>query len=300
MMESRICDYEGSDYKTEFWEKGGREYEDLAERIALRRLLPQKGSRLIDLGAGFGRLADLYGGYEEVVLLDYSRSMLHQARERLGESCIYVAANLYNLPLNDACFDAAVTIRLLHHVQDIPAALGEIRRIIRPGGAYIIEYANKCHLKAILRYLLGRQNWNPFSLEPVEFSELHYDFHPTFMRESLNRAGFRIERELAVSYLRLPFLKRFFPARFLAACDGALQWTGAFCKLSPSVFLRARASGESGSHPLYPGEVELFRCPHCHGAPLKETSQSLDCPLCGRRWPIREGIYDFKESLPKN
>lgn len=288
-MELRICDYEGSDYKTEFW--GGREYEDLAERIALRRLLPKNGRRLIDLGAGFGRLADLYGGYKEVMLLDYSRSMLCQARERLGESCIYVAANVYNLPLNEACFDTAVTIRLLHHLQDLPAALKEIRRIIRPGGTYILEYPNKRHLKAILRYLLGRQKWNPFSLEPVEFAELHYDFHPTFMRENLSRAGFHIERELAVSYLRLPLFKRFFPARFLAICDGMLQWTGAFSQLSPSVFLRARVPGESE------GRAEIFRCPSCHFSPLKETLQSLDCPRCGHRWPIREGIYDFRKPL---
>ena len=48
-----ICDYEGSDY-VEFW--NGRQYEDSCERIALARLLPPGGARLIDLGAGFGRL----------------------------------------------------------------------------------------------------------------------------------------------------------------------------------------------------------------------------------------------------
>ena len=39
----RICDYEGSNYRTEFWEGKGRDYEDQVERIALRRLLPQNG-----------------------------------------------------------------------------------------------------------------------------------------------------------------------------------------------------------------------------------------------------------------
>ena len=33
-----VCDYEGSCYQTEFWEQGGREYEDRVERIALRHL----------------------------------------------------------------------------------------------------------------------------------------------------------------------------------------------------------------------------------------------------------------------
>ena len=80
-----ICDYEGSTYRTDFWEGRGREYEDLAERIALGRLLPPDGARLVEIGAGFGRLVDLYDGYQEVVLLDYSKSMLRQAQERLGQ-----------------------------------------------------------------------------------------------------------------------------------------------------------------------------------------------------------------------
>src|SRR5512140_3757891 len=63
-----VCDYEGSDYQTRFWEKGGREYEDLCEAIALRRLLPKKGQLLLELGAGAGRNTPRYQGFERVVL----------------------------------------------------------------------------------------------------------------------------------------------------------------------------------------------------------------------------------------
>ena len=45
-----VCDYEGTSYRARFWEGQGREYEDLAERIALRRLLPPTGHRLLELG----------------------------------------------------------------------------------------------------------------------------------------------------------------------------------------------------------------------------------------------------------
>ena len=83
-MRLQICDYEGSTYRIDFWEGQGREYEDLAERIALRKLLPPSGDLLMEIGAGFGRLVDLYDGYKNVVLLDYSKSMLRQAQERLG------------------------------------------------------------------------------------------------------------------------------------------------------------------------------------------------------------------------
>ncbi|MCP4423429.1 MAG: class I SAM-dependent methyltransferase, partial [Chloroflexi bacterium] len=98
-----VCDYEGSDYRTRFWENQGRDYEDRVERIALRRLMPANGSTLIEIGAGFGRLADEYVGYDKVVLFDYSRSLLREAQAQLGDDprFIYVAGNWYNMPFVD-------------------------------------------------------------------------------------------------------------------------------------------------------------------------------------------------------
>ena len=103
------CDYAGSDYRNAFWGDSKRAYEDAAERIALRRLLHPVGGRLIEIGAGFGRLADLYAGYREVILLDPAESMLRQAQERLGdEGFIYVCGSVYNLPLSDASMDTVL------------------------------------------------------------------------------------------------------------------------------------------------------------------------------------------------
>ena len=63
----RICDYEGSNYRTEFWEGKDRDYEDRVERVALRRLLPASGRRLLEIGAGFGRLTNEYAAFDQVV-----------------------------------------------------------------------------------------------------------------------------------------------------------------------------------------------------------------------------------------
>jgi len=103
-----ICNYEGSDYQASFWEKGGRAYEDAAEGVALRRLLPAKGRLLLELGAGAGRNTPRYQGFERVALLDYSRTQLEQARQRLGieKRYLYVAANIYHLPFAPGLFDA--------------------------------------------------------------------------------------------------------------------------------------------------------------------------------------------------
>src|SRR5690606_27066967 len=114
----RICDYEGSNYRIEFWESKDRNYEDRVERVALRRLLPLNGKRLLEIGAGFGRLTSEYTAFDQVVVMDYSLSQLQYAQEHLGRSgrYIYVAADAYRLPFQDGVFDAATMIRVLHHM----------------------------------------------------------------------------------------------------------------------------------------------------------------------------------------
>jgi SAM-dependent methyltransferase len=300
-----ICNYEGTSYRASFWDGHGREYEDLAERIALRRLLPPYGHRLLEVGAGFGRLADLYGGYQQVVLLDYARSGLLEARGRLEPSqgtngrFIYVAADLYHLPLAPETCNTVVTVRVLHHLVDVPAALRSLAAVTRPGGAYVLEYANKRNLKAVARYLLRRQQWSPFAAEPYEFTELNFNFHPRWMARQLADAGFTVEEFLAVSHFRSPLLKRFIPAPTLATLDGHLQRVGAAWKLTPSVFARARGPVLSSRPAPSPAEP-LFCCPTCRSLDLRPEPAALCCGGCGARWSVADGIYDFRAPAAEN
>jgi ubiquinone/menaquinone biosynthesis C-methylase UbiE len=293
--EARLCDYEDSSYRTDFWEGQGREYEDLAERLALRRLLPPAGRRLVDIGAGFGRLAEFYEGYDQVVLLDYSRSLLRQAQAHLGRDLrfVYVAANFYTMPFGDGAFDAAMMVRAMHHVERVSDLLGEVARILAGSGEYVLEFASKRHLKAIFRYALGRQRWSPFDPVPYEFVEMNYDFHPAWMRERLTEAGFHVKHQRTVSHFRLSFLKRWVPARTLAFLDGLCQPTGSWWQLTPSVFAQCTVDKPAGV-----GSSEmLFCCPACRGGDLYESATEIVCNRCGRHWAIEDGIYDFKQPL---
>lgn len=290
-----ICDYEGSHYRTDFWEDQGRHYEDLVERVALRRLLPERGRRVAHLGAGYGRMTNELSRFDQVIVLDYSRTMLREAQARLGtgERYVYVAADIYHLPLADGSCDAAVMERVIHHMADVPAALRQIRAILAPGAPFILEYASKRNLKAILRYALRRQRWNPFDQRPVEFVALNFDFHPAYMARCLREAGFRTERRLAVSYCRLGLLKRALPLQALVTLDRWLQPTGQFAPFSPSVFTRNLAVGDAPAAAL---DGPLFKCPHC-GTPLHDEGETVVCPRGDGRWACREGIYDFKEPV---
>ncbi|MCD4686327.1 MAG: class I SAM-dependent methyltransferase [Anaerolineae bacterium] len=291
----QVCDYEGSGYRTEFWEGQGRDYEDRTERIALRRLLPPRGRRIAHLGAGFGRMTNELGGYQQVIVLDYSRTMLQDAQKLLGrdERFIYVAADIYKLPLLPGCCDAALMERVIHHIADVPTALQQIRAILAPHAHFVLEYASKRNLKAILRYLLRQQDWNPFDQEPVEFVELNFDFHPQYMARCLHEAGFTTERRLALSYFRLGTLKRLVPTAILAALDSLLQPTGQIAPYSPSVFTRNRVEGDAPPAAL---DGPLFKCLNC-GAPLQQDGERMVCTNGDEQWAIRDGIYDFKEPI---
>ncbi len=292
-----ICDYTGSDYQTTFWEQSNRAYEDAAEAIALRHLLPEGGNLLLEIGAGAGRNTPRYTGFERIVLLDYSHTQLEQAQARLGRSerYVYVAADAYRLPFADGVFDAATMIRTLHHMADAQRALNEAGRVLQAGGIFILEFANKRNLKAILRWLARRQDWNPFSPEPVEFAPLNFDFHPRAVFAWLEEAGFLIEARRTVSHFRLDLLKRLVPFRWLAALDGLIQPTGEWWQLTPSVFVRARRKEESQmSRPgVTPADL-VFRCPACGCTSLGLHEAGVDCPTCGRRYAYRNGIYDFR------
>lgn len=297
-----VMDYEGSPYRTEFWEGQGREYEDAVERLALQALLPSSGGRLVEVGAGFGRLADLYLGYDQVILFDYSRTLLQEAVRRWGHDprFLFVAGNLYQLPLASGVADALVMVRVMHHLADVPRALAQIYRVLHRESVAVLEYANKRHLKALLRWLTGRQRWSPMDPSPVEFVKLNFDFHPAWMWEQFARARLVPARQLAVSHFRVPWLKRWVPARSLARLDRLLFTVGGRYPLSPSVFVQVRPQGAEA--PRYAGVQavnDLLACPFCgmEGNFVLTQEDRLFCRSCGTGYARRDGIWDFKEPV---
>jgi hypothetical protein len=171
-------------------------------------------------------------------------------------------------------------------------------RIARPKGDYVLEFANKHNMKAMLRFWLRRQTWSPFTQEPVEFAEMNFDFHPAWMRQQLEEAGFIPGRTLAVSHFRIPVLKQVVPNGLLSGLDRFLQPTGSWIKVAPSIFVHNQV-GEIGT--AAPAG-NFFACPHCRtalGDVIIENQLVCPNPDCGRIWAVSDGLYDFKEPVGK-
>ena len=242
-------DYDLS-YRDDFWP--AREYEDRSDRLAIRALLPPTGDDLLDLGAGFGRLADEFGGYRRVSLVDASPAMLQAAAERhAGDPRIrLIRADAAALPFPDQSIDTVVAVRLLVHVRDPRPVFAEVRRVLRPGGTFIVEFPNRRHLLAMARYLAHRQSWTPAGAAPHEYLEDHFAHQPARLRRQLAHAGLTVDAVRAASLFRADWLKRHCGTDRLTRLEVHLQRPLGRLYLSPSVYFRTR-TGDATT--IWPG-----------------------------------------------
>ena len=102
--------------------------------------------RVVEVGAGTGRvLGPLAAHPVWAVGVDVSAGMLRQLGEKVaaggGAGRAYpVLGDVRALPLADAQFDAGVFVHILHLVTPWEAVLAEVRRVVRPGGAFAFGY----------------------------------------------------------------------------------------------------------------------------------------------------------------
>lgn len=73
--------------------------------------------------------------------------MLQAARQQLGEKrFVYAVADAQALPFADATFDAVIANHMLYHIPDLPRALAEIRRVLKPAGRFYASTIGREHM----------------------------------------------------------------------------------------------------------------------------------------------------------
>lgn len=284
--------YDGTEYR-EFWAGKQKASLDELEHALVRELLPISGRRMIDIGCGYGRLADCYlDRFEQVLMLDGSITLLQQARERLGEKAVYIAADANHLPLAPASFDCALMIRVLHHLKDAHWTLSELSRILGHGGVFLFDYSNKLSARQLLRRLLRWNKENPLVLEPVMSGNMLMQHHPADVQRVLKTTGFSNTQYFGtgvVDKLVGSRVEKWLPSgRSLAPLFGLI-------KLAPWIMCRTHSSGAALKD--YRSIDDLFICPTCQST-VRRTEQAYVCisSSCNSSYPIENGIADFRPS----
>ena len=139
--------------------------------------LPLNG-KILELGCGPGQLwlknLDRIPEGVDITLTDFSPGMIEAAKRNLGDRFHFQVVDAQKIPFEDETFDCVIANYMLYHVPDRPRALGEIRRVLKPGGRFYAATLGRDHLKEIGELLhsfdpnlpaLGGQTVEPFTLE---------------------------------------------------------------------------------------------------------------------------------------
>jgi ubiquinone/menaquinone biosynthesis C-methylase UbiE len=143
---------------------------------------PQPGERMLEAGCGPGALwqenRDRLPEGSELILGDLSHGMAQKARYYLSGRFHYVVFDAQNLRFNGQAFDRIIANHMLYHVPDIPKAVKELRRLLKPGGRLCTATNGVKHL--------------------LDLHELILDFNPKYGLPALEARRYTLENAAAL------------------------------------------------------------------------------------------------------
>jgi tRNA (uracil-5-)-methyltransferase TRM9 len=165
------------------------------------------GGRLLNAGCGHGadflpfkHGFDLYG-------CDFSIQMLLQAQRyavKYDFSVNLIQADLSALPYGDKAFNFAISIAAYHHIrgrENTLAALGQLRRVLKPGGEAFITVWNKLQPSFWLR---RKDAYLPWKTKEQIYLRYYYLYDYGQISRLVSRAGFEIIYAMPESSYKFP------------------------------------------------------------------------------------------------
>ena len=310
----RQSDYENYDYR-QFWQNVNRDYEDSSERLAIRKFLRNENLSdkvFADFGCGYARLFDEYRQSKIIILLDYSLNNIKNAKESIFKylqndkkklsNIFFVVADINNLPIKKGIIDACISVRVIHHLEKPHIFFAELYRVLRPGGLFILEFANKRNLKNIIKFVFGKLKLSPFSKKPLQIGETILDNHPKYIQNLLKEAGFSIKKKISASNFRLGFIKKHIKLKLLLFFEKIYQEMFSLIDIGPSIFLKTfkESEKESANNIKNYKNIEIkdiFSCPSCKSENLSFSDDKLFllCLSCSKKYSAFDNILNFKD-----
>lgn len=244
--------YDNYDYPS-YWE--GRDYEHKAELICIDSLLKKikKLKVIAEYGAGYGRLIPSYFyRADKIIISDPSNRLLKIARLKYSSKKIkFIQSTIENIDkkVKKNSIDLVIIVRVLHHIKDLDKAMTSITNTLRPGGYLIIEFANKKHLKEIIRQVLKGNITYPLDIfskdlrskKNIKKKTISFiNYHPDYIKYKLNQHGYALLDKKSVSNVRLNFFKKHITLDSLIYLEKIIQNTMSLFNIGPSIFYLAK------------------------------------------------------------
>jgi ubiquinone/menaquinone biosynthesis C-methylase UbiE len=153
-------------------------------------LLKDKKS-IIEIGSGEGYgAAYLSNGPFDIKCFDLSESIAQHANTTYKKTNLsFQSFDGKKIPIEDNSFDAAISFQVIEHVDDVPAYLKEIKRVLKPGGIFLLTTPNRTY-----RLSPGQKPWNNYHLREYYDHELKNELKNHF--DEANVWGVRGNDEL--------------------------------------------------------------------------------------------------------
>lgn len=146
---------------------------------SVSRLPVKPNSRTLEVGAGLGahsKFEDL--GLQDYYCLEYREEFCRQLRESFPEDRVVCGSIEERQQWPDHFFDRIVVIHVLEHLRNLPSALAEIHRLLRPDGLF--DVVMPC--EGSLAYSLARK----ISAERLFRKNFHIDYTPIIRNEHVS------------------------------------------------------------------------------------------------------------------
>jgi ubiquinone/menaquinone biosynthesis C-methylase UbiE len=159
--------------------------------VAMMALRPSPADVIVDLGSGGCWCSDLLTRLNRrAIAVDISLDMLRAGASRSGGLAIpAVAGDLESLPFRGGAFNKAICLSALHHVPDVPRAIGEIARVLTDDGIAVFSEPGQGHATADVAVSAMR-----------EYGVLEQDIPFGPFAQRLHDAGFKDVRLKAMAY----------------------------------------------------------------------------------------------------
>jgi ubiquinone/menaquinone biosynthesis C-methylase UbiE len=139
------------------------------------------GDKVLEIGCGIGSVVfELSKQGHDITGTDISSEAIAYGLKKYGDIRLEVQA-AETLPYEDESFDVVLSFDLFEHIAQIDRHVGEVRRVLRPGGAYLLQTPNK-YSNAIYETLWTRS---------LQWRRYHPSLHsPGQLRQRFAKHGF--------------------------------------------------------------------------------------------------------------